>query len=228
VPVNQSISGPVATGERRAAERHAPPKPVPATFGGYEVRILDIGLTGCRIEHGDRLPPKARLALKFTWRGKQVRLDGTVVRSELTSLGKKAAYVSGLQFCDSPTDAPPVIRDVVGYLVEMEKKASPPAAPPAPADPPATSPAPAAVDVDDEPEVLSARYLRCALANGQWSCVFVDDPAQPSEGFTIAAPSDEKEADVLRRAYEKGNPEARRTMRDRIARDLSRFTASRS
>src|SRR5687768_15955587 len=99
--------------ERRLAERHSPPKPVPATFGGFEVRIIDIGLVGCGIEHSDRLPPKAHLGLKFTWRGAQVRVDATVIRSELTFRNGKPSYVSGLQLAETAEKSPPVIRDIV-------------------------------------------------------------------------------------------------------------------
>lgn len=194
--------------DRRGAERHSPPKPVPATFGGFAAKIVDISLIGCRIEHTDRLPPRARMPLKFSWRGAPVRVDGTVVRSELTSLSGKPAYISGLEFCESADASPPVIRDIVGWLVAAAKQAE---------TPPIAEP-----ERDEEPELLSAKYLQCTFAGGQWSKLFVDDPAQPAEGFTIRAPAKDSEADVLCRAYQQADPAKRRTMRAAFQRDIAR------
>ena len=205
---------PTRNDERRGAERHAPPKPVPATFAGFDVKILDIGFLGCRIEHVDRLPPRARTTLRFSWRGAQVRVEATAVRTELTSRGGKPAYISGLQFCESVEASPAVVRDIVGWLVAAAKSS----------EPPATHAAPPAVATasEDEPEVIAAPYLRCSYVRGEWSNVFVDDPAQPEEGFTIFAPADEKEAVVLRRAYEQAGAEKRRSMRVTIEREMAR------
>jgi hypothetical protein len=193
--------------DRRGAERYSPPKPVPATFGGFESKIVEISLIGCRIEHADRLPPRARLSLRFAWRGAKVKLDATVVRSELTSLRGKPSYLSALQFCDSPDASPLVIRDVVGWLAAAAKKGEAP---------------PEIVEQDDEPELLSANYLRCTLSGGQWLKLFVDDPKQPGDGFTIRAPADEREADLLCRAYETANAAKRQTMRASFQRDIAR------
>lgn len=198
--------------DRRGAERYTPPKPVPATFGGFEVKILEISLIGCRIEHPDRLPPKAKLGLRFNWRNSPVRIDATVIRSELTSLGKKPSYLSGLEFADL---AHPVIRDIVGYLAAAAKKAEP-----------VDEPLP---DLSDEPEPepveeleeLSANYLRCTFEGGKWSKVFVDDPTQPAGGFTILAPNDEREADVLCRAWETADAAKRQIMRASFQKKLA-------
>lgn len=191
--------------DRRGVERYAPPKPVPATFGGFAARIIEISLIGCRIEHTDRLAPRAKMALRFSWRGTQVRIDGTVTRSELTSVGGKPAYVSGLEFSDSP----PVLSDITGWLRKAAKSDEP------------ETPQAAPDDADEEPEVLSARYLQCTLAGGTWSKYFVDTPAQPAEGFTIRAPENDREVELLCRAYEQADAAKRRTMRARFERDLA-------
>jgi hypothetical protein len=99
-------------------ERYAPPQPVPATLGGFPVKIVDIGLTGCRVAHIDRLPQRPHLALQFLWRRAKVRLDATMVRTELTAAGGKPAYISSLEFCSSAEASPPVVRDVVGWLAQ--------------------------------------------------------------------------------------------------------------
>ncbi len=162
-----------------------------------------MSLLGCQIEHTDRLTPRACLALRFKWRGELTRIDATIIRSEMRSTGGKPSYVSGLEFCKSIDQSPAVIREVVEWLVESGVKSEILAEPPAPASEPP----------DDEPEVLDAPYLQCVYSGSEWTRFYVDDPKQPGEGFTIAAPSSDSEADVLCRAYQSANAEKRRAMR---------------
>jgi hypothetical protein len=55
--------------------------------------------------------------------------------------------------------------------------------------------------------------------------LYVDDPKQPGDGFTIPAPSDESEVDVLCRAYENGGAQVRRAMRESFALTITRNSA---
>ena len=205
--------------DRRGAERHTPPKTVPATFGGFAAEIVDISLIGCRIKHSDRLPARSRMPLRFSWRGATVRLDATVVRSEMTSVGGKPAYISGLEFCDSVDASPPVIRDIVGWLAATAAKGQqteskqPESTQPESTQPERTHVSPSVSDEIDAPELLSAEYIRCTLTAGKWSKLYVDRPAQPRDGFTIRTPDDEREVDLLCRAYEQADAKKRLTMR---------------
>ena len=207
--------------DRRGAQRIALPKPVPASLGGFEGKIVEFSLIGCRFEHVDRVTLKSRLNLQFVWRKATVKLQATVVRSEMSAVKGKGGYISGLEFCDSPDDAPGVVRDIMGFLNKEEaKKALATTAEPEVARAPEPAPKPEpqlsvpAPFIDDEPEVMSAPYLQCTFAGGKWQKVFVDKPLQPKvEGFTIIAPSTESEADVLCRAYQNAKPEMRRAMR---------------
>ena len=190
--------------DRRGAERHELPKPAPATFGGFSSRIVELSLIGCQIEHVERIAARSRLSLRFKWRGALVPLDATIVRSEMRSIGGKPAYLSGLEFCQSAEESPPVIHEIVGWLVrESAKTAGAP-------EPALQSPAAAE---EEEAEMVSADFLQCTLAGGEWIRLYVSDPAQPQEGFTIAAPSTEAEVEVLCRAYEKSGADKRRAMR---------------
>lgn len=198
--------------DRRGAQRLALPKPVPATLGGFPGKILEFSLIGCRFEHVDRITLRARLHLDFSWRGKTVRLMATVVRSEMNVVRRKAAYTSGLEFCESISDAPAVVRDVVAWLTKEAAKTSAAIAP---------EPTPANA-TEDEPEMLSAPYLQCTFLNGKWLRTYVDKPLQPPDGFTIAAPSDESEVDVLCRAYETAKGDGRRAMRTRFEQAIAR------
>lgn len=135
----------------------------------------------------------------------------------MRSAGGKPAYLSGLEFCTSIEESPPVIRDIVGWLVDAAAKRSAAAG-----EQPVTEPVASAaaeqvpflrIEEADEPELLSAPYLQCTFGGGQWMRLYVEEPNQPRDGFTIPAPSDDAEVDVLCRAYEAAGAEARSTMR---------------
>ena len=189
--------------DRRGTERLALPKPVPATLGGFDAKIVEISLMGCQVEHTDRVVPRARLALRFKWRGALVKVEGTVIRSEMRVVGGKPGYLSGLEFCDVVEYSPPVIREVVEWLGKSLK----------PEPVMAVTKNPYVDDNDEEPEELSAPFLQCTLGAGEWMKLYVTDRKQPVEGFTIPAPSNESEVDVLCRAYEKADANRRRAMR---------------
>lgn len=198
--------------DRRQAERFPLPKKANATFGGFEARIVEVSLIGCQIEHTDRIAPRSHLPLRFKWRGEQVRLEATVMRSEMRSIGGKPAYASGLSFCDSADQSPPVIRQIVRWLADAAKAAAHVEDPEPVVAPPAGSAPFLRVD-EEEPEPVSALYLQCVLTAGKWERFFVEAPDQPAEGFTIVAPNDDSEVEVLCRAYAAANPQKRGQMR---------------
>ena len=110
------MSALISDSNRRGAERHSLPKPVAATYGGFNAMLIEFSLTGCRVEHNDRMNPRVSLPLRFFWRGTEVKLQATLVRSEMIPVRGKPGYISGLLFCDSPDDAPPVVRDILKWL----------------------------------------------------------------------------------------------------------------
>ncbi len=201
--------------ERRGAQRLAISKPVPCTFGGFEAKLAEISDVGCLITHADRITPKARLPLKFKWRGSEVRVEGTITRSEMRSVGGKPAYASGIEFCKTAAESPAVIKEIVGWLAKQTGGAERFSAP-AP-QPEAGGLKPAAPQPEvEEVESLSANYLQCVFTGGEWMKLYVDDAAQPANGFTIPAPLNDAEADVLCRAYEKADAARRRAMRSQF------------
>jgi len=222
------VSALTSDSNRRGAERHSLPKPVAATYGGFNAMLIEFSLTGCRIEHTDRMNPRVSLPLRFFWRGTEVKMQATLVRSEMIPVRGKPGYLSGLLFCDSPDDAPPVVRDIVKWLVNNEARglaaAEPEPAPAAVSQPPAevidTLPDDAEVE-EEGAEELSTQYLQCMFTGGTWQKFYIDKPIQPTDGFTILAPNDEREADVLCRAYEKAAPDVRKAMRARFAKALA-------
>jgi hypothetical protein len=187
--------------DRRGAQRIALEKSVPTTFGGFTARMVELSLIGCQIEHEDRIVARSRLPLRFKWRGAIARIDATLVRSEMRAIGGKPMYYSGIEFCASPEESPAVVREIIGWLERENAKNAPP---------PASEPV---VEAEEEAESLSADFLQCTLADGEWTRLYVNDPQQPADGFTIAVPSNESEVDVLCRAYETAGFDKRRAMR---------------
>ncbi len=174
---------------------------------------MEISLVGCQIKHADRIAPRAHLSLRFKWRGKPVRIDATVMRSEMRSVGGKPAYMSGLAFCETAEESPAVIREIVGWLADAAKSEGheePPTESPAAA---ATVSAPSDEASADGVEDLSAPYLQCRFSGGTWDKLYVEKPEQPEDGFTIVAPSNDAEVAVLCRAYEAASVPKRREMR---------------
>jgi hypothetical protein len=133
------------------------------------------------------------------------------MRSEMRSIRGKPAYMSGLAFCESAEESPAVIREIVGWLAEATKSVAPTV----------SAPSAAASADDDEAEVVSAPYLQCTLSGGRWDKLYVAKPVQPDEGFTIVAPSDDAEVDVLCRAYQAANALKRREMRASFERAIA-------
>lgn len=188
---------------------------------------MEVSLVGCQIQHRDRITPKAHLPLRFKWRGQPVKLDATVMRSEMRSIDKKPTYISGLSFCASPDDSPKIIREIVGWLANEAKSTAGEAEPipqspaPPPVEPDESTEGLPLVPEEDEAEVLSAPYLQCTLRGGTWDKIYVYEPVQPAEGFTILAPSDDAEVTVLCRAYQAANAAKRGEMRARFERAIA-------
>src|SRR5437763_3599252 len=81
--------------DRRRAERLLLPSPLAGRLSEREVRIVDIGILGTRIEHDEPLMVGPH-TLRFDWDGEEIVVDCTILRSERSD----ASFHSGLQFSD--------------------------------------------------------------------------------------------------------------------------------
>jgi sigma-B regulation protein RsbU (phosphoserine phosphatase) len=81
--------------DRRRAERLLLPAPIAGRVADHDVRIVDIGILGTRVEHDEPLMVGPH-TLRFIWDGEEIEVDCTVIRSERAD----AAFHSGLQFSD--------------------------------------------------------------------------------------------------------------------------------
>ena len=67
--------------DRRRAERLLLPSPIAGRMADRDVRIVDIGILGTRVEHDEPLMVGPH-TLRFAWDGEEIEVDCTVVRSD--------------------------------------------------------------------------------------------------------------------------------------------------
>jgi c-di-GMP-binding flagellar brake protein YcgR len=111
--------------ERRRATRIALPRPVPVRVQGQavrEVRLLDLSLTGARIEHIGALQPGSPCVLEFVAGRSPLALSTRVTRSR--ALGEQGdptdtrqpRYESGLMFVEVTPDQQAALARIVEWL----------------------------------------------------------------------------------------------------------------
>src|SRR5205085_2802382 len=172
--------------QRRYAERITLKEPIVAMIGDMEARLVEISLIGGKIEHIGRLNMGSAITLQFRWQGENVKLKAKIARTQMSSVGGKMGYSSGVDFAKTAAEAPVILQRIVASFIEPESvplpeappppKASAPvakpkaAAPVAPAkrQPISTAPAPFLPDIEeDEIEEIGAEsevlpYVECA------------------------------------------------------------------
>jgi phosphoserine phosphatase RsbU/P len=82
--------------DRRRADRLLLPSPIAGRVADHDVRIVDIGILGTRIEHDAPLMVGPH-TLRFDWDGEEIAVDCTLLRTEPS----EAPFRSGLQFSDA-------------------------------------------------------------------------------------------------------------------------------
>lgn len=228
--------------QRRYAERITLKEPIVAMIGDMEARIVEISLIGGRIEHLGRLSMNSSVTLQFRWQHENVKLKAKIARTQMTTVGGKMGYSSGVDFAKTAAEAPVILQRIVASFIEPEsmpidvapaqpKAAAPAAKPkpkPAPAPAPAaasakrqpisTEPAPFLPDIEDEVEVIGEDaevlpYVECAWVEEQWVKRRTREPKQPLQGFTMLAPDSEEEIDEFCKTFEVADPETQRMIR---------------
>jgi hypothetical protein len=225
--------------QRRYAERITLKEPIVAMIGDMEARIVEISLIGGRIEHIGRLNMNSAVTLQFRWQGENVKLKAKIARTQMSTVGGKMGYSSGVDFAKTAAEAPVILQRIVASFIEPESMAIPEPAPPpkasapppkpkpkAPAPPAApakrqpisTEPAPFLSEVEDEIEEISEEaevlpYVECAWVEEQWVKRRTREPKQPRQGFTMLAPDSDEEIDDFCRTFEVADPETQRMIR---------------
>lgn len=193
------------------------PAGIDATVSGVPVRILNLSAIGALFEHDERFTiPGARF--EVVWNGQRASLAIRVIRSAI--IGRRETrlmYQTGVQF--TSTDA--ISDGVVASILRIGD--------PAPGESAKPEPKKAAALEDSWTRQISflprdteddLPYAQYRLTPAGWVKQYVDSTAQPDGGFTVRR--DDKDFQILQRAFEKGDAETRRRLQQGIAAKLRR------
>ena len=107
----------MAEDQRRSAERVPLDIPIEGKIGEIFVRLVEISLIGCLLEHSDRMSMGSTFTVQFRWVGENVSLKGRVVRTEMRSVDGRPGYLSGVQFAERVEDSPEALQRVLRSLL---------------------------------------------------------------------------------------------------------------
>ncbi len=203
----------MSTDDRRVFQRLKLTKPILSTFAGGNALVLDIGMTGALIEHYGAPVPGDVFNLSFRWQGADVEFVCEVIRSEAmrdqAGDGKSTVSHTGVRFAKAVGDSNERLQDLmatfVGRILAAQK-------------------ANAAGDHRDEtPTILeqlggarrsrSRGFVSYRLKGDSWWRVPTSSPAQPADGFTVAAHEEEEEVQTLCRTYQAADDDGRNLIR---------------
>lgn len=189
--------------ERREFQRLSLPARLRAEFGNASVHVLEIGVTGARLEHDEPLPVGERRTLRFDWEGERLELEAEVVRSASPSAAPAASRrQSGVAFAAAQPEVADSLRGLLARAVLQrlgERRLE--------------APALDFADADDTLRPGDARFVTWTREEGIWRKRRSFLPDQPDDGFTVAASEDREELQRLCRTWEQADAEGRRLLR---------------
>ena len=107
----------MAEDQRRIAERVPLDIPIEGKIGEIAVRIVEISLVGCLLEHSDRMAMGSTFTVRFRWSGENVSLKGRVTRTVMQQVDGGMGYQSGIQFAESIEESPEPLQRLVRSLL---------------------------------------------------------------------------------------------------------------
>jgi len=103
--------------ERRRTERLPLVPPIDARLQNHDVRLVDIGALGARVEHDQPLIVGRPHTLRFRWSGDDIEVECTVVHSEVNG----GRLSSGLRFTGPEVPAVRRVLDALSGHDELER-----------------------------------------------------------------------------------------------------------
>jgi hypothetical protein len=189
--------------ERREFQRLPLSEGVPADFGGTSVRLVEIGISGARLEHGERETVGRTGRLSFDWENESIAIDCEIVRSGLApgsdGEGGHSTHHSGVVFVGADESSAEALRRALSSAV-MRRLGQ-------------QVPHDGIADYDDTLRPGDAMFLTYTFEDGVWKKRRAFLPEQPEVGFTVASDAEKGELQRLCRAYEQANAEGRRLLR---------------
>lgn len=192
---------PARTDERREFQRLHLENTLPARYGGQDVEIVDIGVTGARLAHEKPFRRGASRRLIFTWNGDRIEIECDVIHTQ----GKAGALGSGVRFLHARGQSDRALRyqltTAVAARISIQRAE----------ERRLTEERP--IDADATLRASDAAYVSYRLENGRWKKRRSFLPEQPSIGFTVAKGENAKRMERLCRDYENSDSEGRRLIR---------------
>lgn len=198
--------------DRREFQRLRLAKPILALMDGQNALILDIGVGGAFIEHYGSLPRGAKLKLTFRWQGADIEFLCQVRRSRVVRSGGDNMSVvshSGVQFVEAAGDSAMRLNDMMATFVGRVLAAQRANA----SGKPDGAESLALSQLGGARRARSRGWVSFRLINGLWHRQLAASPAQPPDGFTVAAYEDEDELASLCETYLAADDEGRRLIR---------------
>jgi len=199
----------MAASDRRAFQRLQLAKPLLGLLDGQNALILDIGVGGAFVEHYGEPKAGDRFTLMFRWKGTDVEFVCEVARTTLIRKTPSADIShTGMRFVQPIGDAEARLNDMmasfVGKMLAAQK-----------ANAGATEPSSsvALIDLGGARRSRTRGYVNYRFRNGKWSRELSESPAQPPDGFTVAAYEDDEELESLCSSYEAADEEGRNLIR---------------
>ena len=188
--------------ERREFQRLLLDPPLPATLGAAPVSLMEIGVLGARVLHGEPLSEE-HADLHFSWNDEEIAMKCSVVRT-FSGRDSHGGLQSGVRFLAAIDDSGHRLRAMLAELVVRALDASHSDSGVRPA---------AAIDGDKTIRGRDAAFLCYRLEEGAWHRRRVFLPEQPATGFTVARTEDSEEMQRLCDVYAAADEEGRRLIR---------------
>ena len=182
--------------ERREFQRLRLDPSLSGTLVATDVRILEIGILGARVQHVTPFPVD-RGELRFEYNGLPLSMRCEIVRT----VGNE----SGVRFTAAVGESGDRLRNLLAELVhfELERRRNETL----------KAKAPEFVDGDRTIRGSDAGYVTYRFENNIWTRRRVFLPEQPPVGFTVARGEDVEEMTRLCRVYQASDEEGRRLIR---------------
>ncbi|HVS30853.1 MAG TPA: hypothetical protein VMS98_05305 [Thermoanaerobaculia bacterium] len=209
--------------DRRRFQRLKLAQPILGTWNGQSALILDIGVGGAFVEHHGMAKPGERASFGFRWQGHEIEFTCEVARTIIVrapgATGQGPVSHTGVWLVKPVGDSFDRLQEMMASFVGRVLAAHRANA--------------AAVPTSETSAVLAqlgqARrsrtrgYVTYRYNGTAWSRRASESATQPADGFTAAAYEDEEDLDILCRAYETADDEARRMIR--LVAELSTMAA---
>ncbi|GAC1399762.1 MAG: hypothetical protein NVSMB68_14980 [Thermoanaerobaculia bacterium] len=203
--------------DRRRFQRMKLGKPLLAMMDDQNALILDIGLAGAFVEHYGSAMTGDRHDLTFRWKGEEVSFASEVRRTNVIRSAEGSGTTvshSGFQFIKPHGDSAARLEDMmatfVGRILAAQK---------ANASADAAQSGSMLFQMGDARRSRTRGFVTYAWDGKSWTRSHTQSPAQPRDGFTVAAYEDEEDLETLCRAWEAADQDGRTMIR--LAAELS-------